>query len=457
MKKLVFTVILAVIISFSSATQPSPDQVVKSIFNEALTSYEAYENLRFLCKNTAGRIAGTSEAAAAVEFTRQVMEEMDISRVFLQKVTVPHWERGTVESGKIVSSKFGELEVPVSALGASPGTGKNGVISNIVEVKSIGELETLGIEKIKGKIVFFNRPMDPTLKNTFSAYGGAASQRTAGPAAAAKYGATGVVVRSLTLAHDDVPHTGVTRYDENGSCIPAVAISTNGADTLSLWLESDTELKFHFITNCKNYPETESANVIGEIKGTVFPDEIITIGGHLDAWGPGEGAHDDGGGCVQSIEVLRLFKVLGIKPKRTIRAVMFMDEEMTQTGAVEYARWAEEYNEKHYAALESDRGVLSPVGFGFSAEGERLENLYELKKYFEPYGIHWFKRGGGGADIGQLRKFGTLLISYIPDTQRYFDYHHSANDAFETVNQRELQLGSAAIASLIYLIDRYDL
>ena len=457
MKRLIITYILATILSTLSSTQSTPEQVVKSIFNEALTSNEAYENLRFLCKNTAGRIAGTSEAAAAVEFTRQVMEEMDISRVFLQKVTVPHWERGTVEFGKIVSSQFGELEVPVSALGASPGTGKNGVVSQIVEVKSIGELKTLGIENIKGKIVFFNRPMDPALENTFSAYGGAASQRTAGPAAAAKYGATGVIVRSLTLAHDDVPHTGVTRYSENGPYIPAVAISTNGADTLSLWLESDMKLKFHFITNCKNYPETESANVIGEIKGTLFPDEIITIGGHLDAWGPGEGAHDDGGGCIQSIEVLRLFKALGIKPKRTIRAVMFMDEEMTQSGAIEYARWAEEHHEKHYAALESDRGVLSPVGFGFSAEGERLEKLFELRKHFEPYGIHWFKQGGGGADIGQLSKFGTLLISYIPDTQRYFDYHHSANDSFETVNHRELQLGSAAIASLIYLIDLYDL
>ncbi len=457
MKKLVFTIILAAIISFPSVSQPSPEQVVKSIFDEALTSNEAYENLRFLCKNTAGRIAGTSEAAAAVEFTRQVMEEMDLSHVFLQKVTVPHWERGTVEFGMIVSSRFGSLEVPVSALGASPGTGKDGVISQVVEVKSIGELETLGIESIKGKIVFFNRPMDPTVGNTFSAYGGAAAQRTAGPAAAAKFGAKGVVIRSLTLAHDDVPHTGVTRYSENGPYIPAVSISTNGADTLSRWLETDTELKFHFITNCKNYPETESANVVGEIKGTVFPDEIITIGGHLDAWGPGEGAHDDGGGCIQSIEVLRLFKVLGIKPKRTIRAVMFMDEEMAQSGAIEYARWAEEHNEKHYAALESDRGVLSPVGFGFSAEGERLENLYELKKHFEPYGIYWFKQGGGGADIGQLRRFGTLLISYIPDTQRYFNYHHSANDSFETVNHRELQLGSAAIASLIYLIDLYDL
>jgi len=457
MKKLVFTIILVAIISFPSATQSSPDQVVKSIFNEALTSNEAYENLRFLCKNTAGRIAGTSEAAAAVEFTRQVMEDMNISSVFLQKVSVPHWERGTVEFGKIVSSQFGELEVPVSALGASPGTGKNGVISDIVEVKSIGELETLGIEKIKGKIVFFNRPMDPALENTFSAYGRAVSQRTAGPAAAAKFGAIGVVVRSLTLAHDDVPHTGVTIFKENDPCIPAVAISTNGADTLSRWLETDKELRFHFVTNCMNLPETESANVIGEIKGTVFPDEIITIGGHLDAWGPGEGAQDDGGGCIQSIEILRLFKVLGIKPKRTIRAVMFMDEEMTQSGAIEYIRWAEEHNEKHYAALESDRGVLSPVGFGFSAEGERLENLYELKKYFEPYGIHWFKQGGGGADIGPLRKFGTLLISYIPDTQRYFDYHHSANDSFETVNHRELQLGSAAIASLVYLIDLYDL
>lgn len=457
MKKSLITTVLLFVISFFSAAQTSPEKVIDSIFHEALSSYTAYDNLRFLCKSTPGRIAGTEAAAKAVDITKKLMEQMDLSGVYLQEINVPHWERGDIEFGKIVSKKFGTLEVPVSALGASPGTGKFGLQAGVVEVKSIEELESIAKEKIKGKVVFFNDSMDPTLNNTFSAYGKAAAQRTAGPAAAAKLGAAGVVVRSLTLAHYDVPHTGVTRYDRAGPYIPSVSISTNGADSLSKWLKKDPDLEFNFVTNCINYPETLSANVIGEIKGSVLPDEIITVGGHLDAWGPGEGAHDDGGGCIQAIEVLRLFKKLGIKPKRTVRAVMFMDEEMMQRGAKEYARLAEVNIENHYAALESDRGVLSPVGFGFGAKGERLEKLLKLKKYFEPYGLHWFKKGGGGADIGQLRRFGTLLISYIPDTERYFDYHHSANDTFETVNHRELQLGSAAIASLVYLIDRYDL
>ena len=281
---------------------------------------------------------------------------------------------------------------------------RNGLEAEIIELKNFDELKELGKEKIAGKIVFFNHAMDPTMLNTFSAYGEAAAYRTTGAARAAEYGAVGVVIRSLTTALDDFPHTGVMRYDPDFEKIPAVAISTNGAELLSKWLKSDPELQFYFRTTCISLPEVVSHNVIGELKGSEFPDEIITIGGHLDAWEPGEGAHDDGGGCMQSIEVLRLFKKLGIKPKRTVRAVMFIDEEVAQRGGAEYARQAELKHEKHYFALESDRGVLMPRGFGVSGKNERVEKILALKKYFEPYGIYEFKKGGGGVDIGPLGK-----------------------------------------------------
>jgi len=449
--------LLLVMLFFNVTAQNTENEIIQEIFNEALTDPTAYENLRYLCKNTKGRIAGTPEAAAAVEFTYQVMSRMELDSVFLQPVKVPRWDRGEDEEAVVISNRLGEKVVPVTALGMSVGTGKAGLSAKVIEVHNFEELATLGEENIRGKIVFYNRPMDPALINTFSAYGAAANQRTQGAVKASKFGATGVVVRSLTTALDDHPHTGVMRYDDSIPKIPAVAVSTNGAELLSTWLKQDPELNFYFRTTCKTYPDVTSFNVIGEIKGSEFPEEIITVGGHLDAWDNSEGAHDDGAGCVQAIEVLRLFKEIEIKPKRTIRAVMFMDEEIAQRGGKEYARQAEIKNEKHYFALESDRGGLQPRGFGISAPESRLGKILALKTYFEPYGIHEFTKGGSGADIGPLGNSGTPLCSFIPDKQRYFDYHHSPNDTFGQVNIRELQMGSAAIASLIYLIDKFDL
>jgi hypothetical protein len=246
-------------------------------------------------------------------------------------------------------------------------------------------------------------------------------------------------------------------YDEGVNQIPAVAVSTLGAEILSAWLKEDPELQMHLVSNCKNMPEVSSYNVIGEIRGTDHPDQIITVGGHLDAWDNSEGAHDDGAGCIQAMEVLRVYKTLGIKPKRTMRAVMFMDEEIAQRGGKKYAELAEMKNESHYVALESDRGGFMPRGFGIGTTGAKLEHMLALEKYFRPYGITQFRAGGGDVDIAPLKKFGTPLISFVPDLQRYFDYHHSPNDTFEQVNIRELQMGSAAMASLLYLIDKLDL
>ena len=454
MRKYILT-FLTVIFLFPVMAQTDAEQV-KSIFDEALSDYTAYENLSILCNDYKGRITGSPEAEKAVEYTYKLMLEMDLDTVFKQEVNVPRWVRGEPEQAKIISTVHNEKDVPVTALGTSIGTGLKGVQAQVIELSNFEELETHEKE-IEGKIVFFNHPMDPTLINTFTAYGEAAAYRTSGAARAAEYGAVAVIVRSLTTALDDYPHTGVMRYDSDMKKIPAVAISTNGANLLSSWLIDDPTLMFYFRTTCETLPDVVSHNVVGEIRGSIYPDEIITIGGHLDAWESGEGAHDDGAGCMQSMEVLRLYRELGIRPKRTIRAVIFMDEEVAQSGGKEYARQAELNSEKHYFALESDRGALTPRGFGVSGPNDRVEKILELKKYFEPYRMNEFKKGGGGVDISPLSKFGTPLSSYIPDDQRYFDFHHSGFDTFEQINFREFQMGSAAIASFIYLIDKYDL
>jgi carboxypeptidase Q len=451
--------LLLTLVFISSSAQNSKDEVqIRKIFDEALERGDSYEMLRYLTKNIGGRLSGSPQAAAAVEWSRQQMMTYDFDTVYLQPVMVPHWVRGKKEIGRIVNSKkLGAVNVNVVALGNSVGSGPAGVLGNIIEVQDFQELAKLGKAKIEGKIIFFNRPMDPKLMDTFAAYSGASNQRGSGPSEAAKYGAIGVVVRSLSSFTDDVPHTGGTRYGLNIPKIPAVAISTEGADLLSSLLKDDADLKFYFETHCEMLPDVLSYNVVGEIKGSEFPDEIIAVGGHLDSWDLSEGAHDDGAGCVQSIEVLRIMKAMDYQPKRTIRAVMFMNEENGLMGGRKYAELATQNNENHIAAMESDRGGFLPVGFGISGTKAQQDKLLSWKPLFEPYNIYQFKRGGGGADISPLRTQDVPTIGYLPDSQRYFKYHHTGIDNFEVVNQRELELGAAAMASVIYLIDQYGL
>lgn len=432
---------------------------IKKIYDNALTSFESYENLRYLTKNIGARLSGSPQAAAAVEWSRQVMEEMSLDRVYLQEVMVPHWVRGDKEVGRIINSKLvGTADAPICALGSSVGTGDAGLSAEVVEVKSFEELEKLGKKNVKGKIVFFNRPFDNTHVETMRAYGGAVDQRGGGPVAAAKLGAVGVLVRSMTNDFQDVPHTGNTRYEEGVTKIPAAAISTNGAEQLSKLLKNDPGLKFYMRMTCQTLPDVLSYNVIGEIKGSEKPDEIIVVGGHLDSWDLGEGAHDDGTGCVQSIEVLRLMKDLGLKPKRTIRAVMFMNEENGLRGGRKYAELAKAQGEKHVAAIESDAGGFTPRGFGIDGTEAQYNKVLTWKKLLTPYGLHDIVRGGGGADIGPLKGQGSVaLIGFDPDSQRYFDYHHTQIDTFEQVNRREMQLGAASMAALVYLISEHGL
>lgn len=453
-KRPVFFIALLLLAALSAAQKP--EETLRSIFNEALNDTTAYNHLRYLCTNTKGRIPGSPAAAEAVEYTRQALIKAGADTVWLQKVPVPHWERGR-ESARVISSVLGTADLTISALGLSVGTTDDGMVAGVVEVKDFSDLQRIGRAGVEGKIVFFNRKVDNTIINTFAGYAGAVDQRTRGASEAARYGAAAVIVRSVTQALHDFPHTGVTRYDEGVTRIPAVAVSTTGAEKLSSMLRADRALKIHLVSSCRNYPDTWSYNVIGEIWGSIKPNEYIISGGHLDSWDISEGAHDDAGGCLQAIEMIRIYKKLGLRPKRTFRAVMFMNEEMTGTGGRVYAEEAAAKGEIHYAAHEADRGVMSPMGFGFDATGDRLSGLKALATYFQPYNIRNFDQGGGGSDIAPLKPQGTLLMGIVPDTHRYFFYHHSANDTFDQVNIREFQMGSAATASLLWLIDYLDL
>lgn len=430
---------------------------IKRIFDETLTNSPVYENLRVLCKKIGSRLSGSPEAAAAVEYTKQLMESYGFDTVYLQPVMVPHWVRGAKEVVRVVNSeKFGSFDMTCTALGNSIGTGSGGVLAEVIEVSGIQEVNELG-NKVKDKIVFYNGKMDPTLINNFKAYGGAVGQRASGASEAAKFGAKAVIIRSVTNRQDDIPHTGSLRYNPKMPQIPALAITTNAADKLSALLKDQKDLRIYLESYGQQLEDVLSYNVIGEIKGGEIPEEIIAIGGHLDSWDVGEGAHDDGGGCMQAIEVLRTFKALGWKPKRTLRAVMWMNEENGLRGGREYARVAKEKGENHIAAIESDAGSFRPLGFSSSGEQAQRDKLQSWKDYFLPYGVWSFDQNGGGADIGPLRDQGTLLIGLRPSTQRYFIYHHTPADVFEAVDKRELELCAATMTALVYLLDREGL
>jgi hypothetical protein len=388
------------------------------------------------------------------------LDTLGLDSVWLQPCTVPHWVRGDAEQVYVSAAKGGTYRLSALALGGSEATPPGGLQAEVLEVKSWDELERLGERNIRGKIVFYNRPMDPTRIRTFEAYGAAVDQRVGGASRAAKYGAVGVLVRSMALRLDDFPHTGTLRYDSAYTRIPAVAISTLAAENLSRTLREEGRATVRMQLSCKTLPDAQSYNVIGEIRGSEQPGQVILVGGHLDSWDVGHGAHDDGAGCTQSMDVLRLLRKVGYRPRHTIRCVLFMNEENGLRGGREYAREAERKGEFHLAAIESDAGGFTPRGFSFEGDetvfGKFYEQLTKLEPFFKPYGLT-FSKGGSGADISPLRGMKGLLSGYSPDSQRYFDYHHTADDTFDKVNQRELELGAASMAALVYLLDKYGL
>ena len=459
MKLLLQVSIFLSVFALSAQSDYRQDSIkIRQIFDKALLEGKSYDWLRHLSKNIGHRLSGSEGDKKAVAWGKTELEKLGLDSVWLQPVTVPHWVRGAKEEAHI-ETQHGNFKVPILALGGSVATPENGITAEVIEVKGLEEVEALG-EQVKGKIVFYNRPMPADEIETFRAYGATVGLRYSGARVAGKYGALGAIVRSMNLSLDDHPHTGVMSYGENSDSqkIPTAAISTNGAETLSKLLEDNSiKVKFYFKMSCKNMPDTQSFNVIGELKGAEFPAEIMVVGGHLDSWDVGDGSHDDGSGVVQSMEVVRLFKELHMKPKRTLRVVLFTNEENGLGGGKEYARVAKEKNERHVVALESDSGGFTPRGFGFTCNDANYQQVLNWSHIFKPYNLHIFARGGGGADIGPLKEENNVIMGLRPDSQRYFDYHHTQIDTFDKVNKRELELGAASMTAILYLFDKYGI
>ncbi|PQJ75009.1 M20/M25/M40 family metallo-hydrolase [Polaribacter gangjinensis] len=428
---------------------------IKQLFDSALIEGKSYEWLRDLTQNIGGRLSGSTQAQKAVEWGEKLMKEVGLDSVWLQPVMVPHWIRGEKEiANYTINGK--QKNVAICALGFSIATPSEGISAEVIEVKSLDEARALGT-KMQGKIVFFNRAFDNTQIHTFKAYGGCVDQRVQGAAVCGEFGAKGVIVRSMTNSIDDFPHTGTMSYVDlpEEKYIPAAAISSQAAEILSADLKQNPTLQFYFKQSCKNLTDAPSFNVVGEIKGSKTPENIFVVGGHLDSWDLGEGAHDDGTGIVQSLEVAYLFKKNNIKPKNTLRVVFFMNEENGTRGAKKYAELAKLNKENHIGGLESDAGGHTPRGFSIDANTANTDLLISWKKLLAPYGLHDIEKGGSGADISPLKNENITLVGYRPDSQRYFDYHHTSRDTFDKVNKRELELGSASMAGIIYLMDKY--
>lgn len=452
MRRLYFTTTFF-FICISLFAQNEDSLFIRKIANEILINGKAYDNLRELTRNVGARLAGSPGMVKAEIWGLKTMKENGADKAWLQECMVPHWVRGGQDKAEAKYNGSAKKTLNVAALGNSEGSGPKGVTADVIGVKSFDDLESKK-DQVKGKIVFYNYHFNPTFIPTFMSYGDAVRYRGAGPSRAAKYGAVAVIVRSMSHSTDNFPHTGSTNYDTAYPKIPAVAIGLQDADWLDAQLQK-TPVKVSLTTNGHFLPDTIGHNVIGELTGSEFPNEYITVGGHLDSWDLAEGAHDDGTGITQTMEILRTFKALGYKPRHSIRFVLFMNEENGMRGAAKYAEEAKKNNEKHIFGLESDAGGFTPRGFSFGGKPEQLEKARGWVPLFYPYGVYEISRGGGGADVGPLARLGAAVSELSPDSQRYFDYHHAANDVFENVNKRELELGAINMAAFIYLVDKY--
>lgn len=460
MKKLL---LLGLIIPFAATAQTdekADSAFIKSISDNIFISRSSYYNLYNLTKHVGGRLAGSPQMVKAEQWGYKAMKDAGADNVTLQECMVPHWVRGGKDMASVSYAANGQaVSIPVNvfAIGNSVGTGAKGVEAPVMRVKNFDELEKRK-DEVKGKIVFYNVPFEDEFIQTFMAYGKNVIYRGIGASRAAKYGAVAVMVRSMTNAMDNNPHTGALRYLDSMPKIPAVAVGVRDVEKMDTLFDNGVNLKAQLFTYGQFLPDTIGHNVIGELKGSEFPDQIITVGGHLDSWDVNEGAHDDGTGCVQTIEILRAFKALGYQPKHTIRFVLFANEENGGRGGEKYAEEAKAKNEQHIFALESDAGGFTPRGFGFSVKPESWAKLNQWKHLFEPYGGSTFTNGGDGADIDPLReKFKTPVAGLNPDNQRYFDIHHAVTDVFEAVSIREMKLGAINMAALLYLVDKYGL
>jgi len=454
----ILSIVIILTIPAGIAAQNTDSIVISSIYKNALTSQEAYFNLKELCEEAGPRQIGSEASIKAVQILKSQLDSKDFDTVYLQDFKSPVWYLNKRSHAKIISDHLEDYKLEVDAFGPSIATPDEGLTAQVVEVSGIPELESLDKNSIAGKIVYYNTPMRNTFSNPLDAYVEARMLRMNGTSMAAKYGAVGVLMRSLTTSIDEFTHTGSIVYDEKIKKIPAIVVSSKDSEFLSDLLKEDPNLKISMNVDTKTVEDVKSNNVIAEIIGKTYPEEVLIIGAHIDSWYNTPGAHDDGAGCVQMMDILRIFDELNIKNNRTIRVVLFMDEEINRAGANAYTEFFDNKKETIIVGIESDLGGYSPNGFLIDGEDPVVNQIKSYKKHLLPYGLYNIGKGFGGMDILTLkRRFGFPSIALRVESQRYFEFIHTVNDTFDKVHPRELQMGTAAMASLVYLLDKYGI
>ncbi len=451
MKKI--TAVLALTLTTSAFAQ-STDANATRLIDHILANSQAYETLSYLTDNIGHRLSGSKGAALAVDYTEKRFREWGID-VRREAVMVPHWVRGE-ERARLVSHN--DQRIVLTALGGSVATPAAGITAEVIEVTSFDQLTALGHEKVQGKIVFYNGEMDMSLVESgraFEAYGKAVIFRGVGASRAAELGAVAAVIRSVASASLRTPHTGSLRYEDKKPKIPAAAMTTEDAGLVHRLLAKGERVRMHLVLTPRSLPDVASSNVIAEIRGTERPDEIVLIGGHLDSWDLATGAIDDGSGVVMVMEALRAMKELGIRPKRTIRGVLFMNEENGLRGGRKYFENAAKREEvqKHIAAIESDAGAATPVGFITTLEGQNLERTKARMKLLDRITpLRFDSSKHTGADTSPLTDAGVPGFGFVPNPRHYFDYHHTPADTLDKVDPKALAQDAAAVAALAYVI-----
>jgi carboxypeptidase Q len=412
------------------------------IIGAALTSDRAYSRLAHLTDHIGNRLSGSKNLERAIEWAIAEMKRDELDNVRAEKVMVPHWVRGE-ESLEMLSPVPRKLQM--LGLGNSVGTPADGIAAEAVVVRDFAELDRLG-EKVRGKIVVFNAP--------YVNYGATVIYRLQGASRAARYGAVAALVRSITPVSLQTPHTGAMNYDPNQPRIPVAAVTIEVAEFLQRMNDRGDHPRLRLKMEAKFLPDAESANVIAELKGAEKPDEVILISGHFDSWDVGQGAHDDGGGCIVAWEAVRLLKELGLRPRRTIRIVLWTNEENGLRGGNAYRDAHRAEIPKHVLAIESDSGVFRPEGFGLaeSAPLQVRSNMIEIAKLLSGIGADQIAPSGGGADIGPIMREGVVGASLDVDGAHYFDTHHTPADTLDKVNPRELALCVATMAVMAYVV-----
>lgn len=463
-RRVLITVLAALVLSTgvraADSIKTRYGKTADQLIDAALKDEDGYAKLTYLCDRIGNRLSGSQSLLTAIRWSAEQMKKDGLENVSTPLVKVPHWVRGD-ESGAILSPI--ERPLHLLGLGMSVGTAAGGITADAVVVSSFDELERMGA-KVKGKLVVYNVP--------YEGYGRTVMYRVMGPSRAAKLGAIGVLVRSITPLAMQIPHTGTTRYIEDAPKIPAAAISPEDAMMLARFQAEGQTPRVHLKMAAHMEPDADAANVIGEIPGSEHPDEVVVMGGHIDSWDVGQGAQDDGSGIIATLQAAALIKKLGLKPKRTIRVVFWVNEENGGRGGEAYAKMIGEKVKNHVAAIEMDEGAEKPLGFGYGSvsramwmsgralgassqsgpDAESMAICQQIGELLSGIDADKVNAGGGGSDIGPIVAKGVPSLSPTTTVAHYFDWHHTITDTVDKVNKDDFRKNVALLAVLSYVL-----